>query len=190
MIIFFIIIFLIGILIPIGIGFLIYFLIKKYSIKKYANYFAIVYSVIFLFIAIQIIFEDQLFSKNDALELVNEQDLHLNDNFKIINNETLSAIGDYYHTFELEISENDKVNAINKIKESKNYKQIGAKVNDFLYSAEIDRYEGEKQIQNYETEHSFVREYFLPNGEGYAPTFRRIIIDKEQNKLKFEEIDE
>lgn len=46
-------------------------------------------------------------------------------------------------------------------------------------------------IQNYETEITYVREYFEPNGkEGYAPTFRRISISKTENVLKYEDIEE
>ena len=48
------------------------------------------------------------------------------------------------YAFELEISENDKTNAINEIKASKNFKLSGTKVIDYLYSDEVDRYEGEK----------------------------------------------
>ena len=61
---------------------------------------------------------------------------------------------------------------------------------DYVYSAEVDQYEGEKQIQNYENKFGYIREYFKPNGKGFAPTFRRIIIDKKENKLTFEDIDE
>jgi hypothetical protein len=35
-----------------------------------------------------------------------------------------------------------------------------------------------------------VRELFEPQGGGYAPTFRKIKIDKENNILVFEDIDE
>ena len=188
MILFYLISFLFLILLVVGIGYVMHAIIKTYGNKKYAKYFTIVYSFLCILLAVQMIFEDELFSQSDALELINEQDLKLTDNFKIVNNESSSAIGDYFHTFELEISENDKTNAINEIKASKNFKLSGTKVIDYLYSAEVDRYEGEKQIQNYETEYSFIREYFKPNGNGYAPTFRRIVIDKKQNKLKFQDI--
>lgn len=178
------------ILVPIGIGILIYVLIAKYSKKTYANYFAIVYSILLVFLSVQLIFEDELFSKNDALELVQELNIHLEDDFKIIDNESFTAIGDYYHTFELEISQKDKMEAIKSIRNSRNFKANGMNVIDYVYSAEVDRFEGEKQIQNYENKFGYIREYFKPNGKGFAPTFRRIIIDKKENKLTFEDIDE
>ena len=54
----------------------------------------------------------------------------------------------------------------------------------------MDKYTGKKITQNYEDSTRFVREYFEPNGQGYAPTYRRIEIDKTENKLIFEDIDE
>ena len=186
----FLILFLIFIALPIGIGYLIYFLIKKYWSKKIANYFAVFYSVIFLIISGQIIFEDQLFTKNDAKKLIEEQNIILQDDFKLITNRSETAIGDYYHTFELQITEKDKTEAINKIKTSDNFKLLGAQIIDYAYAVDINRYTGKKQIQNYETPNGFVREYFQPNGQGYAPTFRRIIIEKNTNKLIFEDIND
>lgn len=186
----FLLLFLIFILLPLGLGILIFFLIKQYWNKKYAKYFAIGYSVIFLLIAGRIIFEDQLFLKKDALELLNEQNINLEDDFIIIKNESFSGIGDYYHTFELEISEKDKRKGINEIKSSKDFITIEQKIINFPYSPEINRYKGSKKIQNYETENGFVREYFQPNGQGYAPTFRRIKLNKKDNILIFEDIDD
>ena len=63
-------------------------------------------------------------------------------------------------------------------------------VNSQLYLNK-DRYSGPKITQNYETLAAYVREYFQPGErKGYAPTFRRISIEKENNKLIFEDIDE
>lgn len=187
---FFLLLILIFVIIPIGIGILIFYLLKKYSNKRVAKYFAIIYALIYLGIAGSVIFEDQLFTKNDAKKLVEEQNINLSDNFKLTENNTETAIGDYYHTFTLEISGRDKDNAINEITNSKDFKKSGEKIIDYPYSAGINRYEGTKQIQNYETNSEYVREYFQPNGQGYAPTFRRIKIEKYRNNLIFEDIDD
>jgi hypothetical protein len=54
-----------------------------------------------------------------------------------------------------------------------------------------NKYFGSKIIQNYESENQFVRECFEPSGKkNYAPTYRKIEINKQDNKLIFEDIEE
>jgi len=136
------------------------------------------------------VFEDQLFTKGNAKELVEEQQILLAEKFELKENKSMSAIGDYYHTFTLEISDLDKQNAILNIKIADNFKGKNSSIESLLYQQQ-DRYFGLKVVQNYETENSYIREYFQPSGrKGYAPTFRRISISKEVNELTFEDIDE
>lgn len=174
----------------IGLGLLLYFVPKKLGYPKTAKYLTIAFGLFVLTIGLYIAFEDQLFTKNNARELVEEQDIKLTDDFELLKNESMSAIGDYYHTFTLKISERDKQNAITKIKSANNFKTGNSSLDQMLYLSE-KRYFGPKVSQNYETENSYVREYFEPSGqEGYAPTFRRISISKTNNELTFEDIDE
>lgn len=176
--------------IPTGLGILVYLIPKRLGYPKLAKYLTIAYGLFVLTIGLYIVFEDQLFTKNHAKELVEEQDIKLTDDFKLLKNESSSAIGDYYHTFTLEISEHDKQNAILKIKTSENFTTDNSSINELLYLSD-QRYFGPKVTQNYETERSYVREYFKPSGrKGYAPTFRRIKISKSKNELIFEDIDE
>jgi len=177
--------------ISVGLGFLFYFVPKKLGYPKTAKYLTIVYGLLALTIGLFIAFEDQLFTKNNARVFVEEQDIKLTDDFEILKNESMSAIGDYYHTFTLKISERDKQNALSKIKGADNFKSQNASVETLLYQPDLDKYFGRKVVQNYETENSFVREYLKPSGrEDYAPTFRRISISKTDNTLTFEDIDE
>jgi hypothetical protein len=176
---------------PIGIGLLFYFIPKRLGYPKTAKYLTISYGLIVLAIGLFIAFEDQLFTKNNAKELVEEQEFNLQDKFELLNNESMSAIGDYYHTFTIKISDRDKQDAITKIISSDNYKTDNSSIETMLYQQAPDRYFGKKIIQNYETENTYVREYFEPSGrKGYAPTFRRISISKTKNELTFEDIDE
>ena len=177
--------------IPIGIGLLFYLIPKKLGYPKTAKYLTISYGLIVLAIGLFIAFEDQLFTKNNAKELVEEQEFKLQDEFELLNNESMFAIGDYYHTFTIKISDRDKQDAITKIKSSDNYKTDNGSIETMLYQQAPDRYFGKKITQNYETENTYVREYFEPSGrKGYAPTFRRISISKTNNELTFEDIDE
>jgi hypothetical protein len=165
--------------------------LKKLGYPKTAKYSTLAYGVFVLTTGLYIAFEDQLFTKNNAKEFVEEQDIKLTEDFELLKNESMSAIGDYYHTFTLKISERDKQNAITKIKSSDNFKTGNGSVETIMYQPATDRYFGKKVVQNYETQNSYVREYFKPSGrEGYAPTFRRITISKTKNELTFEDIDE
>jgi hypothetical protein len=176
--------------IPIGIFFLFYFVPKKLGYPKTGKYLAMIFGLLVVTLIILTVFEDQLFTKDNALELIKEQQILLNDKFELVKNESSSAIGDYYHTFTLKISERDKQNAILKIKSSDNFKADNSSIDKMLYLSN-KRYFGPKVIQNYETENTYVREYFQPSGqEGYAQTFRRISISKTENELTFEDIDE
>lgn len=174
---------------PIGLGYLFYFIPKKLGHPKIGKLLTLTFAIFLLIIVLLTLFEDQLFSKDNAKELVEEQQILLIDNFDLQKNESVSAIGDYYHTFTLKISKHDKQNAILKIKSSDNFK-IDNFPNQTLYLTN-ERYFGSKVTQNYETENAYVREYFQPSGEeGYVPTFRRILISKTKNELTFEDIDE
>jgi hypothetical protein len=173
--------------IPIGIGLLLYYIPKKIGYPKVGKYLTGLFALAVLVLVFMTIFEDQLFTKNDARKLIEEQELKLTEEFKLENNKSMWAIGYYYHTFTLTISEKDKLNAIKIIKSSDNFKEIGKPTKDLLLDIE-DRYNGPKQTQNYETENAFIREYIKPNGQGYAPTFRRIIVNKQKNEMTFEEI--
>jgi len=173
----------------IGFTFLLYFIPKKLGYQKTGIILSSLFGLFLTAITLSSIFEDELFTQNEAKRLIEEQEIILEDKFEIENNESMWAIGDYYHTFTLKISERDKIRAINKIKNAPRFKKNGEPIIDYLYGTQ-DRYNGAKQTQNYEIPNYYVREYYEPNGEGYAPTFRRILINKDENKLKFEDINE
>ena len=133
------------------------------------------------------VFDEQLFTRNDARELIEEQNITLTDEYKLENYKSASVFDDYYHTFTLKISAKDRLETIQEIKNSNGYKKLGEPITDFLDYRNENRYIGQEKTQDYETENDYVREYFKPNGQGYLPTFKRISIDKIENKLTFEE---
>ncbi len=175
---------------PIVIGCLFYFVPKTLGYPKKGKYLVIIFGLLVLILVLWTVFEDQLFTKDNAKELVEEQQILLIDKFELLENKSTSAIGDYYHTFTLKLSERDRQNAIAKIKSADNFKTDNSSINQTLFLSN-KRYFGPKVTQNYETENSYVREYFQPSGkEGFAPTFRRISISKTKSELTFEDIDE
>jgi hypothetical protein len=182
------IIFLIVFLICSGITFLFYYTPKKLGYPKVGIVLASIVGLFFIYVTITDIYADELFSKSDAEQLLIGQDIELNDDFELVQNESMTAIGDYYHTFTLKITKKDKERIIKEIQASKNFH-----LNKPLEPHSMDRedyYNGSKQIKNYETEHQFIREFFEPHGDGYAPTWRKIEIDKKKDNLIFEDIDE
>jgi len=178
------------ILIPllIGIVFLVYWIPKIFGYPKAGRYSAIIVTLTIIIITCIIIFEDQLFSKTDAQKLLTEQGLQIKDDFIIEKNESMSSSGDYYHTFTLNITSKDRERIIGEIKGSSNFNK--EKVVEQYSDNRIDDHTGPKRIKNYETEDQYIREFFEPQGEGYAPTWRKIRIEKKDNKLIFEDIDE
>ena len=175
---------------PILLGLLFYYVPKKLGFPIKAKYLTLFYGLIVLTVTLFIVFEDNFFTKNDAKKLLEEQEIFLADNYDLLGNESISGIGEYYHSFNLKISDHDKQEIIKNIINSKYFKTNKDSIAD-LQSQIPDGYNGPKIVQNYETENSFVREYYKPNEyQGYAPVFRRISISKTENKLNFEDIDE
>ena len=183
-----VVIFLFIILVIFLIGYLIYKFLRYINFPKLAILATVAYVLFIIYIPISIIYEDELFFKRDAIELVEDLDFKLNDDFEIIENTSNWGIGESYHTFILEISDNDRNRLINEIKTSKNY------MSDSIFSTDKivypDRYKGKKTVWNYEDESWYTRHYFQPNGEGYAPIDRSISISKTSNELRFEDIDD
>jgi hypothetical protein len=184
----FILVGLILIALVVGLTFLFYWIPKKMGYPKVGKGLAAIVGLFFITLTILTVFEDQLFSKNDAEELLAEQNIKLTDKFELVENKSMSALGDYYHTFTLIISEQDKTRIINEIKSSRNFNLD--KQTETYFDNREDYYNGPKRIKNYETENQFVRELFEPQGKRYAPIWRKIEIDKKGNKLIFEDIDE
>lgn len=179
---------------------IIYSKLKENNHPKAAKLFlgsCIVFISLFL---ISEIFKDELFSKNDARELLAYQNIELKDDFKILKNESHSGIGEYDHTFILSISAKDKARIISEIKASKNFKVIK---NDTLTTEEETKmsdeehekrhhnwYFGPVVIENYETDYGYVRTLFEPaQKENFAPLDRTITIYKDKNELRFDDID-
>ena len=184
------IIFLFVFLILSGIVWLFYWIPKKIGYPWVGKILAGVVGIFFIVITFLSVFEDQLFSKRDALKLLAHQDIVLNDAFTLSHNKSTWAIGaDYYHTFTLKISAEDKARLIHDIVSAKDFNPK-IQESSMRYSGEENYYNGPKSIKYYETETQYVKELFEPQGEGYAPIYRKIELDKQNNLLIFEDIAE
>ena len=182
---FYLLILIILLLILVGIVYLSYWIPKKMGKRKLGIILSRILSIGLILLVLSFIFEDELYSKSDAKESLVEHKIELKDNFKILTNQS-GGIRDYYHSFELEISETDKNRLINQIKASENFKD---KIQEDFYLPENrDRYSGESITVNYESKWDYKTEYYKPNGTGVAPTYHIISISKTKNILKYENI--
>ena len=172
-------------LIFIGVPFIIIFLSyripKKFEKPKLGKWLSTTFALLYISCIIYFIFEDHFFFKYNARNLLSELKIELKDDFTIINNES-GGFQDFYHIFNLKISEKDKIRLINEMKINENFNSIPVDFNT------LNRYEG-KIIYNYYQEGKLFKiGYFKPNGENYTPTTRTITIDPISNELTFEEI--
>ena len=171
----------------IGLGYSFYLIPKKLGYPRIGKYLTVIFGLFVLTVVAIIVFDEQFFTKNDARKLIEEQNIILTDDFKLEIYKSASVFDDYYHTFTLKISDAERIKIIQQIKNSNGFKKLGEPTTDFLFYRYKNRYIGKVERQNYEIENNYVREYFKPNGQGYAPTFKRILVDKKENKLTFEE---
>ncbi len=182
-------------LFPASIILLIYALLVAFGYPRLAKGFLVGLGLFIVFIIVFTIlgdiFRDSLFFKSDAKAFVEEFNIYLQeDDFKILDNHSTSMIDpDWRYSFTLKISDQDKQNIIQKIKKSPNFKKINTESEMEDIEQKTDRYLGSKITQNYELEDYFMSEYFEPNGEGYAPTHKKIYIYKKENTLFFTKID-
>ncbi|MDQ7918556.1 hypothetical protein RBU60_13335 [Mesonia sp. MT50] len=184
--VFYILILIVLILFVVGIIYLSYWVPKRFGKKKLGIVISRILIIGTVILILTLFFEDKLFFKSDVKEYLSFQKVELKDDFKLINNES-GGLRDYYHKFDLEISNSDRKSIINLIKSAENY-QTG--INNEFYLPELakNRYEGDTLYANYQTTWAYKKAIFYPNGKGYTPTYRIISIWKEKNELTFEEI--
>lgn len=144
--------FIIFIGIPLGFLWFLYFIGTKLQNRKTGITLVSVFSGIYLMCILYVIFEDHLFFKSDAEKILRKAGVVLSDDFKIKDNRTANAIGDYYHTFTLEISKKDKEKLLKSFKAKsdslkiRNIEYLEYYENDYGYIKEtlgLDRYDKE-----------------------------------------------
>lgn len=187
--IFWILIILLIIGLTIGLIYLGYWIPKRFGKRKLGKWIAGILSIAVLSIILSVVFEDELFFKSDAEELLAEHNIELKENFKLNSNE-FAGIKDFYHRFELTISETDKSRIKNKITKAENYQHLEDETTDIRIDKPryVNSNDSQEFTANYETEREYIYEYYKPNQRGHAPTYNRISIMKAENKLIYENI--
>lgn len=180
-IIFLIIIFGIFAVIP---SLIIFYIFKKLEKTLLGKILSFSYLLFVVYIFISNIFAEELFSKNDAREILAQQNIFLKDDFTIknVNIGTGFHSDDNFNQFKIIISDKDKENLINEIKSSENF-TICLNSEKCPEADKSDRYFGKNSTINYETSDFYIREHFKTFGKGKAPLNVFIRISKKDNTI-------
>jgi hypothetical protein len=137
----------------VAVGYTLYWICKRPGYPKLGKGSLVGCFILFVTLILCMVFEDQLFFKRDAEELLIEQNIKLTDNFALLKNESMSAVGDYYHTFTLQIADRDRQKIIRQITSSPgfSFKKDETWVDDSLFQTP-NRYIGKRVVRNYATE--------------------------------------
>lgn len=170
-----------------GLIFLAYWIPKRYGNPKLGIGLAIVIALISATPILSFILEDYLFFKSDAAESLKEHGMILQDDFDLESNK-MTGIGDFYHRFVLEISENDKNRLSRKILNSVNYKDSISDTFDIRSGKPSYSNTTQDFIVTYQDKWSYVYEYYELRKRGTTPIWDRILISKRENELTYERI--
>jgi hypothetical protein len=172
-------------IVSVGTIFLSYWIPKKMGYRKVGVIISRTLMVVAVIGILTIVFSDKLFFKSDVNEILGRHNIKLKDDFKIISNSS-GGLMDYYHIFELSISQADKEEIIGKIKASKDF--VVDTKNSFYLPDKTDRYSNTTIVANYENDSHFKHETFQTFEQGTAPTHEIIAVDKTSNRLTFEQV--
>lgn len=121
---------------------------------------------------------DWTFSKNDLRELLAKHTIELQDDFKILKNES-GGFMDYAHTLEIQILDADKSRIEKKIRASKGF----IKTEDFLKDFSNENYQTFEKL-NFETENSLNQEYYIKDQMEDGTKHFHFQLSKTKNELQ------
>lgn len=163
---------------------IIFYIFKKFEKPFIGKILSFSYLAFVIYIFISTIFAEELFSKNDAREMLAQQNIFLKDDFKIkdVKIGTGFHSDDNFEIFEITISDKDKENIINEIKNADNF-TICLNNENCPKIDKSDRYFGKIATINYENSDFYIREHFKTFGKGYSPHHVLIRISKTDNTI-------
>jgi len=164
-----------------------YWTLVNLNFKKAGKIVTIAFTILATLPFLSFALEDYFFFKSDAKKLLTENQITLTDNFEIKSNQ-ITGLSDLYQKFELEISLKDKERIILQLKNSK-YFQDSVKA-DHNLSLKAGRGLTNKIYFDYEKNEFVCRETYQNLKIGYVSDYDIITIDKKNNILTFERINE
>jgi hypothetical protein len=184
---------LIYLLIIVGLTYLAYRLPKNKGKKKLGIILASITFVIVTFPITSILLEDYWFFKSDVTKTLENHEFYLKDDFEIIEHK-ISGLMDYYEYFRIEMSEEDKVALIDKIKKAENFEDQTIETDEPFDEDDakvLPRYSNdplEEYNWNYKTEVDYIFKYYKPRPRGEAPIDETISVSIKKKELKYEVI--
>ncbi|WP_124642925.1 hypothetical protein [Amniculibacterium aquaticum] len=169
-----IIILLLLIIIP---SILFFIFVKKFNGLKEVS--IILGSLILLIFACVYFFQDS--DSEIIVQKLTESNFKLNDKFKVFNKSEEQTLIDYYTDYEILISEKDKLNLINKIRNSKKFKKINQDDYSSYWKNEYEKELIDNQtVRNYNINQFYFRTITFPNSSRKLETK----IDTIKNELR------
>ena len=181
----FLVIFIWPIIFAFQIIFITYWLFRSYGKKKFGIIVSSILTIGFILIVMEPWITDWTFNKKDARKMLSWQNIKLNDDFKILKNES-GGFTDYVHTFTLKISESDFKEISNEIRKSHSFKGIIFDLQKKLPTADYNSYD----TINYETEKYLEREYYTKEKKEDGTYHFIIQLSKNKNELYYFGINE
>lgn len=140
-------------LISFSIIFITYWTFRLYNRNKLGIIFTSLFTIIFLLLCLSPWISDWTFNKNDAREILSEHGIWLGKDIELISNES-GGLRDYYHIFEIELSESDYEQIKNMITRDKSY--IGNLESDWR---NVRHDLMNLDTLNYENQFKYIRDY-------------------------------
>ena len=180
----FLVIFIFLVIIIFQLIFITYWTLRLFGKRRAGKIIALILTGIFLLILFSPWISDWIYNKQDVRKVLSFHGIELNDDFKILENES-GGFRDFYETFTIKISDNDFYNISQKIKTSKNYKGF---FKDY-YNLPSSDYKSNDTI-DFETPNFYEREYFSSKEMNNGTFHFRFQLDKQNKELDYTGSDE
>ena len=158
---------------------------KRLGYKKTGIVISILIVLVTLAIPLGFLVEDIFFTKNDAIECLQEHDIVLNDDFQFINKE-VSGVMDYVLQFELKISDTDKNQILKNFRQSNHLIIVDQ---DIMYDIRPKDYKTREtdtiMYAIYEENNYWNLQYCKVLTNGYVQTWDLIQISKNDNMINY-----
>jgi hypothetical protein len=159
--------------------FITYWTLSYFKLKKTGIILTSILTVGLITLCLSPWISDWAFNQKDAKEILSQHGIELYDKIELLSNES-GGFMDYYHIFEIKLSESDYQNVKNIITHDKNY------IGDLEYNWWDKRPELRKlDTLNYENEYNYVRDY-NEQGKMEDGTFHFVFeLSKSDKTLKY-----
>ena len=159
--------------------FITYWVFRMFSLPKTGIAFSSALFLIFAYIGADPWIQDWRFDEADAIAVLEKHGFEVSGEAELLSNES-GGFSDYYHIFELKLSDEDYEEIQKKITNSGSY--IGRQGDDWQ---ERQKEFKEYDTLNYETEWNFVREYYTKEKFEDGTFHFVFLLSKSENKLKY-----